>query len=218
MYSAAFASVILYRNVYISITVNEKGAVTEVVVMENTMAVNQNQAFAEAAVAAVEQWRYEPALINGIPAWVNFGITIAFTPDGTTRDQSSPVEPNPSMFITEPPGSVRSVPPSVVYNGRTYYTVMSGMFAPVVQADISRLEVMAKTAKEGWPDGVSRIPFIVYNVYVNENGNVDGVLQTTPNPRISSLEEEIKSIRVLSPAGYNGEAIPSWTMLTIELQ
>ena len=205
----------LSGGVPLDVTVDEKGSVTEVVVTEQTVGVNE--AFAEAAVTAVEQWRYEPALINGIPASVSFGIVITFDSNGSVGSHEQSVEPDSSMFITEyTVGPMRSAPPAQNYNGRTYYTVTSGMSAPVVRVDVPRLQSMAQAS---WPpfDVYSQPPVIVYSIFINENGSVAG-FEKRLGPIITSLEEELKSIRVISPAGFNGEAIPSWMLLTIDLR
>ena len=199
----------------LDITVDEKGAVAEVVVAAQGF--NVNQAFAEAAVTAVEKWRYEPALINGIPTWVNFGINITFSGDETVSSSVGMVEPDPSMLITEFPGSISSAPSSQNYKGHTYYTVTSDISAPVVQVDVTRLQSVAQA---GLPpsDVVPNLPpVMIYTIYINENGSVEG-WERSGGMNIASLEEELKNIRVLSPAGFDGKAIPSWVLLTIDMR
>ena len=205
----------LSGGVPLDITVDENGAVAEVVLTEQRGGVNQ--AFVEAAVTAVEKWRYEPALINGIPTSVSFGITITFSPNGIVGSNTGMVEPDTSMFITEFPSPIRSAPPTQNYNGRTYYTVTSGMSAPVVQVDVPRLQSVAQAGLPQF-DGASNLPpVIVYSIFINENGSVDG-WRRSGGLNIASLEEELKNIRIISPAGFNGKAVPSWTMLTIDLR
>ena len=193
----------------LDITVDEKGTVAEVVVMARGD--NVNQAFVKAAVAAVEKWLYEPALFNDIPARVSFGITITFGHNGTVGsiDSRRRVEPDPSTFITEYPGPMSFDPSRNYNNGRTYYTVTYGMTAPVIQVDAARLQSVAQA---GLP------PFDVFEyitIFINENGSVDGWLTTGAYNAL--IEEELKNIRVLSPAGFNGKAIPSWNLITINL-
>ena len=78
---------------------------------------------------------------------------------------------------------------------------------------------MQSVAQAGLPPFVvaSEQPPVIISIFINENGSVDG-WQWHGSVNIKSLEEELKNIRILSPAGFNGKAIPSWTMLTIDMR
>ena len=198
--------------VNLEITVDEKGTVVEVIVTEMSPPVREEDlayAFAEAAVKAVTKWRYESAIINGTPTPVTFGVIINFKWDGTVADELGTIKPDPSAFFPrDPMGGSFFYLPYQNYNGREYYTITGDINAPSVRIDVPRLQAIASENRSG---GGSITLFI----YINETGGIDGFSQLG-GPKISALEEELKNISVLSPAGYNGEAIPSWIMLQID--
>ena len=195
--------------VELDVTVNEKGIVAETVVTSG------RQLFAEAAVSAVSQWRYEPAVINGMPTPLSFDVVINFI-DGTISNSfKRMVEADPSIYIS---GTANQFAlPFHTYNGRQYYTATSVMSAPIVHADMARLQ---QVVNAGWPTDDRVKDFflypILYTIYINEKGGVDG-LDRRSGPKIAALEAELKNIRALSPAMFDGKAIPSWVSLTIDV-
>ena len=100
------------------------------------------------------------------------------------------------------------------YNGREYYTAASDLSAPEVQADMQQLRAMANA---DWPADAS-FNAIEMIIYINESGGIDG-FKHNRGPRISSIEENLlNNVRVVSPAGFSGKAVPSWVVLTISPQ
>lgn len=68
-------------DIMLHVSLDEKGEVTSV------SAINGYLEFREAAVSAVSQWRYEPALSSGKPVPTVFGVLIRFLPDGTVYSE-----------------------------------------------------------------------------------------------------------------------------------
>lgn len=66
--------------VMLSCAINEKGLVTEAKVTKST-----NEAFNEAAVTAVEKWRFRPAQKDGKPVAVLISVPVKFTNEDGTR-------------------------------------------------------------------------------------------------------------------------------------
>jgi TonB family protein len=64
-------------SVTLSITVNEDGSVSEVTVLSSRP---EDRGFGEAALEAVRQWRYEPALFDGEPVAAKHTVIVEFAP------------------------------------------------------------------------------------------------------------------------------------------
>jgi len=61
--------------VHVVITIGRDGTVQE------ARDVSGGPIFYNAALDAVKQWRYEPALLNGVPVEVQMEVTVEFKPD-----------------------------------------------------------------------------------------------------------------------------------------
>ena len=212
------------------VTIDKNGAVTEVNMIRG------DALFKDAAVDAVRQWRYEPALVGGVKTPVSFYITVIFN-NGTVRVQPSPPpqlqleDANFVNFITDAP-SDNSIRSDISRDDRwiggnegyTYYPVTSDMAPPVIQIDKQRIRnvIIATFPNDARVSDVANSPLLFY-IMINENGNIDKVQSTkrvTPFPPIvvSALEKELPNyLRVQSPTRYNGKAIPSWITLTIDV-
>ena len=59
--------------VVLDATIDPTGEVSEIQVLTSVPELD------EAAIAAVEQWRYEPTLVDGVPVSVSMTMTINFT-------------------------------------------------------------------------------------------------------------------------------------------
>ncbi len=55
-------------------TISDKGMVEDIEVLESP-----DESLTDAAVEAVEQWRFKPALCDGKPVGVYYNLTINFT-------------------------------------------------------------------------------------------------------------------------------------------
>jgi len=74
----------VYGNVMLTVGADEKGETRRV------SAISGHPELSEASIAAVSQWRYEPALSSdGKPVPVNFGVVVHFLPDGTINAEVS---------------------------------------------------------------------------------------------------------------------------------
>ena len=221
VYPEAAKSERLSDTVSLSVTINEKGTVTE------TSVIRGNPVFADVAIEAVSQWRYEPFLIDEAPTPVRFGVSITFRPDEAVSTRPGAVGigeliGNHVNFITDDPldTSVRAelMPTgSQRYEGREYHTVSPEMSAAVVRID---KQLLRETAYAGWADGddpknLFRQPVVVH-IYINENGKVDGIMQLM-GPQNAEFHKELMNLRIQSPAGFNGKAVPSRFMLNIDV-
>ncbi len=65
-----------FGEVIVKATINKRGRVTAVKVVKG------QAALAQAAVAAVQRWRYEPFLLNGVPIEVDSTVVVNFKPPG----------------------------------------------------------------------------------------------------------------------------------------
>ena len=102
--------------------------------------------------------------------------------------------------------------PTVLYEGRRYYTTAAGVSAPEVLIDKPFLLEMANA---GWPADVDNVAILNIQIFINENAGIDGI-KTFLGPKIPALEEELQNIQIQSPAYMDGEAVPSWIMLLFE--
>jgi len=220
VYPEAAKSTGLGDVVVLKVTINEEGAVFE------TDIVRGNEVFAEAAVAAVSQWLYDPLLIDGMPTPASFSFSVTFRPDETVRIGSIQVDNltgNYVNFITDgtPDVPVQAEPIRVGtflnHDGRDYYSVTSEMSAPVIRVDKQRLW---ETAYAGWANDDSLKDLFKQQVgvliFINENGSVDGIRQVS-GPRSPALEKELMNLRIQSPAGFGGKAVESWFLLTMDV-
>jgi len=211
----------IYEFVELEVTTDKNGAVTKVNVIRG------NPLFAEAAVEAVRQWRYEPVLINGISTPSSFTVGIHFEPEAIVHDSESmssePTGTNYVRFITNNPSdtSIRADPEFIIprildYDDSQYYSVTSDMSAPVIQIDKSRIReiVNASTPNDNRLRDLLTQP-ISYNIYIDETGNIKGV-ESIGVRKIPALEIELDKLHVQSPASYNGKPIQSYITLTID--
>jgi TonB family protein len=108
----------------LEVTIDEKGAVTDVRVIKG------HPVFADAAVDAVGQWRYEPAMADGMPVSVSFDVEIGFLRDESVRTSyrmAESVVSNQVIFANndlstcryEPTSPVRTVCPYPMKAGNT---------------------------------------------------------------------------------------------------
>ena len=80
----------LSGNVILSVRVDEEGNVSDIRVSDG------HPLLAEAAKAAVSEWKYSPTLLNGEPYPVSFTVTVTFSPNesgGTVEYKGRKVEP-----------------------------------------------------------------------------------------------------------------------------
>lgn len=210
----------LSESVRLDLTINEKGAV---IVVD---AVRGNPVFADAAAAAVRQWRYEPVLIDSIPTAVSFSITITFRADETVSTRAilpTQLAGNYVNFITDNQSdtSVRVDPIPVGthmnHENREYYSITSEMSVPIVKINKQQLQ---ETAYAGWTNDDSLKDIFTQPVhafiFINERGGIDGIRQAA-GPRNPAFEKELMNLSIQSPAGFSGKAVPSWFMLTIDV-
>ena len=59
--------------VVLQVTISERGAVSEIEVLKGL-----SHGLTEAAIASVEQWRYQPATLDGKPVAVYYNVTVSF--------------------------------------------------------------------------------------------------------------------------------------------
>jgi TonB family protein len=226
VYPEAAKSFSLSDGVRLMVTIDEKGAVSDVRV------INGNQVFAEAAIDAVGQWRYEPALINGIPSSVSFGVFISFHNETVRFDHqlSDFVEANHVVFASDNLSDMsvradtfKSFGNPVSYQGREYYPVTPDMTAPVIQLDKSRIR---QAVQAGLPDDYRLYDLfmspISVNILLSETGSIDIIQYPggggSGSQKIPGLEKELMdNLRVQSPAAFDGKAIPSYIKLTIDV-
>lgn len=102
--------------VRVAFDVDAEGGVRDV------RALNANDKYGEAAVAAVSRWKFQPALVDGKPALVSKEVRVVFTPKGTpkktARDEyASPfmIENPPVTPPGEPPNTDARYPPSLLF-------------------------------------------------------------------------------------------------------
>ena len=221
VYPEKMKSTGLSNNVMLNVTIDEKGTVTETRVGFGI------PAFAEAAAEAVGQWRYEPIMIDGMPTPAGFNVEVNFASNETVNANSNLREQlavNHVSFIGDDPSdtsvqahSLLSMDPFRVHDGREYYSVTPEMSAPVVHIDKRRLQ---EAAYAGWSvdDRLKELfdqPVNV-TVFINENGDVDGV-QAASGQLNPAFKEELMNLRFQSPASFSGKAVPSWFILSVEV-
>jgi len=106
------------------------------------------------------------------------------------------------------------------YNGRNYYPVTPDISAPVVYIDKLKLREMLYADLPN-DDRIRDLYAgnIRVRMLINENGDIDGFQQTGGALKIPVNEKkELLNFRVQSPASYNGENIPSFIELNINVQ
>ena len=225
-------------SVVLEITIDKNGAVTE------AKMVSGQAFFEEAAVDAVRQWRYEPAIIGGVKTPVSFYVSIFFQNDGSIntrhiqgpRQSEEPEEFNFVNLITDNPydNSIRFDTDTRAGAGGSigldrnheYHAVARDMSPPVIHIDKQKIRDVVNAAL---PDdrvrdavkSVTKNTPTSFRVYIDETGNIDRVLLNggdVPTTVRSALEKELPNcLRVQSPTSYNGKAIPSWVSLTIDI-
>ena len=102
--------------------------------------------------------------------------------------------------------------PTVLYEGRQYYTTATGVSAPEVLMDKPFLREIANA---GWPADVNNVAVLHIQIFINENAGIDGI-KTFLGPNIPALEEELQNIQIQSPAYMDGDAVPSWITLLFD--
>jgi len=82
--------------------IDSSGTITNVEVLSS-----DHPSFSKSAIAAVEQWRYEPATLDGSPVGVYFTVVVKFGLDeGGTRDKFQPLLKVPAS-VPQQVGKVR---------------------------------------------------------------------------------------------------------------
>jgi len=213
----------LWNRVTLDITIDEKGSVANVRVIDG------HTVFTDAAVDAVVQWLYEPVLVDGTPIPVSFGIDVVFSENEDVyagHKMTEDVEANHVIFASDNLSdmSVRADPfnsngSPLMFEKRQYHPVTPDISAPVIQADKSRIRdaVQAVVPHDYRIRDLYMDP-IYFLIFINENGGIDSIRQDRGKYRSQELEKELqKSIRVQSPATFNGKAIPSYIRLTIDV-
>jgi TonB family protein len=89
VYPEAMRQAKIQGRVVIQATIDSNGEVAEIEVLTA-----DHPAFGEAAIEAIEQWRYKPATLDGNAVGVYFTIVVAFNLDG---DKSEPKEGSESL-------------------------------------------------------------------------------------------------------------------------
>jgi len=212
----------LSNAVRLNVTTNEQGAVTKAEVIEG------HPVFAEAAVEAVRQWRYEPVLVNGKPTPASFSVIVNFAPNEIVHTGGVNVgrsDSNEVIIVSDNPfdKSVRTMPFSTLgnprsYNDREYFPAMNDMYAPVIQIDKQRAREIVSEGLQRYDERLKdMVPPLRTMVYINENGNIDGIEQFV-ELQIPGIEKKLMDvIRVQSPAAwFNGDAVPSFFILIID--
>ena len=211
--------------VELKVTIDKSGAVTGVDVISG------EALFAEAAVEAVWQWRYEPSLVDGLPMPFSFDIIIGFTGsnNGTINVRSvegSPAETNYVNFVSDAPSDTSVVSTPFTSNihifsdadNRVYHSVTSDMLPPVIQIDKQGIRdiVTAAIPNDESVKNAFNSPFS-FLIWINENGDISRI-RPLGSGAIAALEKELpKYLSVQSPTSYNGKTIPSWIQLTIDV-
>jgi TonB family protein len=199
------------------VTVDEGGNVIDI------WSVKGHPLLANAAADAIQRWRYSSILLDNTPTSVSFPIIIAFLPDGTvTTSLVMTTQPLQNGFLNTP------IPPAVIddespnsriltaantgfrtFKGRRYLLIGQGMSAAVVDIDKNKLRDLADV---GWPVEYeptdSGIAPMVFRVFINKAGGIDGIEQEY-GPRIPAIDDLLLHTRVLSPAMFGTETVPS---------
>jgi TonB family protein len=205
------------------VTVDEEGNVIDI------WSVRGKPLLANAAADAIWQWRYSPILLNDSPTSVSFPVIIDFLPDGTvaTSFESKTNPPQnkflnigiPSIFADDEPQASRSLASANTgfrtFKGRQYLLIGYGMAAAVVEID---KKLLRNLADAGWPaeyDPASdQIEPLVVRVFINKYGGIDGIAQEY-GPKIPAIDDLLMHTRVLSPAMFGAETVPSHLRIEI---
>jgi TonB family protein len=212
----------LSGKIVLQVTTNEEGFVSDV------KAVDGHPILADAAFAAVKQWRYSPTLLNGESVPVVSTVTVTFSTGGpvdtTYKEEPSSMKDFVVLPILVPPDPsdqqaparlrYRGGEPFLSYEGRQYYTVVPDISAPTLAIDKSRLRELADAS---WPtDGpISRAPMHFF-MFIDKDGRIAGIWQGQ-GPKIPEIDKELASTQVTSPARFGAEAVPVWVAIEIDL-
>ena len=221
VYPETAKSLGLFDEVKLEVTVGENGAV------EETKIIRGNPMFAEAAIDAVNQWRYEPTLVDGKPISVIFGINIVFRPNGNVGVYAMQMEASDVNYVSLIADNLTdtSVRVDSYFNvvhiagqeGGEYHSVTSDMSPPVIQIDKQGIRDMVYSIFPNDDRIRDAVKFpSTFRIFINEKGDIDRIRQS--DRKIDALEKDLqKYLSVQSPTSYNGEAIPSWIDLTIDV-
>jgi len=148
----------LEGDVHLSATVGTDGLVKDVRVISG------EPALADAAVAAVRQWRYEPAVTDGAPVEVPTEITVNFTLAGHGKRQG------PGQSADSADQAASATPPATTEEGspEQVYAVEDGVKPP--QAVYSPEPSYTESARKAGVQGT-----VLLAVVVNSEGNVRDV-------------------------------------------
>jgi bla regulator protein BlaR1 len=183
---------------------------------------NGNPLLADAGADAIRQWRYTPVLMNGSPTSVSFTVAINFLPDGSVatlyeaKTKAPENEflniPIPSILNNEMQDSGFLSKANTGYRtfeGRRYLLIGQGMTPAVVEIDRQKLRELANA---GWPAESDQskdwVAPMVVRVFINKNGGIEGIAQEY-GPKIPAINDMLMHLRVLSPAMFGAEAVPS---------
>jgi bla regulator protein BlaR1 len=213
----------LSGKVVLQVTTNEEGFVSDV------KAVDGHPILADAAFAAVKQWRYSPTtLLSGEPVPVTTTVTVVFSTGGAVdtafkEEPSSmqgyfvlPILVPPDLSDQRAPARIHIKPtPFYLYEGRKYYPVVPGISAPTLAIDKPRLRELANA---NWPtDGtpISSAP-MYFVMYIDKDGGIAGIWQAQ-GPKIPEINKELANTRVMASGRFGSEAVPVWVGIEIDL-
>jgi TonB family protein len=203
----------LSGEVVLVVTINEEGFVSDI------KAVEGHPVLSDAAVAAVRQWRYSTTLLNGKPVPVTTKVTVSFSagkpvdtayveePSSMRGYEILPILVPPNLSDAEAPARIHFMAePLLTYEGRSYYTVVANISAPVLAIDKPRLRELANA---GWPtDGIELRAPMYFFLFVGEDGAIAGIRQIQ-GPQIAEIDRVLANTRVESPARFGTEGVPT---------
>lgn len=163
---------------------------------------------ARAAVDAVKQWRYEPALLNGQPVEAANTITVNFFNNAFVNfpppppPPPPPPAPEPPALTTPPPPSPPPPPPGsrIRLGGNIQQTMLLTQVRPIYPPE----------AKEKRIQGI-----VILEVVVGKEGDVESVKVISGHPLLQQSAVDAVSQWKYRPTLLNGEPVEVVTTVTV---
>jgi TonB family protein len=211
----------LSGKVVLAVTINEEGFVSEI------KAVEGHPVLSDATVSAVRQWRYSTTLLNGKPVPVTTKVTVSFSagkpvdtayieePSSMRGYEILPILVPPNLSDAAAPARIHLMAePLSTYEGRSYYTVVANIAAPVLAVDKPRLRDLANA---GWPtDGIELRAPMYFFLFIEKDGTIAGIRQVQ-GPKIAEIDRVLANTQVESPARFGTEGVPAWVAVEIDI-
>jgi TonB family protein len=171
--------------VKLTITVNEEGLVYEIKADPEN-----NPILEKAAIAAVKKWKYNPILLNGMPAPVVATIAIAFPSKDTPAPDNATAASKTKASQRKPKAPVDLGPRSFLYH----------KVEPVYPEEARKAGVQGK---------------VILSIIINEEGFVGDVRVVSGHPLLDAAAIAAVKQRRYRPTVLNGEPVPVQETVTI---